>query len=171
MAKFRSLSDRPVSRKIDASGARSRLPDRSQGLDQRRVITRILDHGRQESVGDERRYGSQRFSTCGGIGVRQGTGGAKAFLRVGLRIIEHGPQPLVDPRLVLPQDAPDHRQFDGRGRQETVVEILGLSSVIGPQGEAGQAGAEMAIAVVLGTRQQPGEWTTRPAAVALELLR
>ena len=33
------------------------LPDWAHGLDQRRVIPRIPDHGRQELVGDERRYG------------------------------------------------------------------------------------------------------------------
>ena len=85
----------------------------SQGLDQRGVITRILDHGRQKSVGDERRYGVPAFLDLGGIGVCQGTGCMKAFLRVGLRIIQKLPQPLVDPLMTLVQDAPDHRQFDG----------------------------------------------------------
>ena len=89
------------------------LADGSQGLDQRGVITRILDRGRQKSVGDERRYGVPAFLDPGGIGVCQGTGCAEAFLRVGLRIIQQLPQPLVDPLAVLPQDAPDHRQFDG----------------------------------------------------------
>ena len=100
------------------------LPERAQGLDQRRVIARIPDHGRQKSVGDERRYGFPAILDCGGPGVGQGTGCAKAFLGVGLRIIEQRPQPLIDPRMVLLQDAPDHRQVDGRGRQETVVEIV-----------------------------------------------
>src|SRR5262249_7109720 len=111
-----------------------RLPERAQSRDQRRVISRISDRGRQKMVGDERRYGFPAILGCGGPGVGQGTSCAKAFLGVGLRIIEQGPQPLVDPLRVLLQDAPDHWQVDGRGPPGTVVEVIGLSSAIWPQG-------------------------------------
>ena len=50
------------------------------------------------------------------------------------------------------------------------MEIVGLPAIVGQQGEVGEAGPEMLIGVVLGTRQQSREWTTRPAAVTPELL-
>ena len=72
-------------------GSQQSLPDGSQGLDQRRVITGILDRGCEELVGDERRDAVPAVLDLGGIGVGQGTGRAKAWLLVGFGIVQQGP--------------------------------------------------------------------------------
>ena len=113
------------------------LPERAQSLDQRRVISRISDHCRQKLVGDERRYGFPAILGCGGLGVGQRTRCVKSLIGSGPRIVKQGPQSLVNPRMVLLQDAGYHSEVCRRGSQETVVEIVSLLFVIGPQGETG----------------------------------
>ena len=145
------------------------LPDGSQGLDQRRVVTGVLDHRCQKSVGDERGHGVPAVLVPGGSVIARAQAARKRFSGSAFGSSSNRHSRLSVPLVVLLQDPPDHRQFNGRGRQETVVEILGLCSVVGQQCEAGEAGTEMRTFLLVGTRQQPGEWTTGPTAVALEL--
>ena len=67
-------------------GIQESLSERPQRLDQRRIITRVFGHGRQESIDNERRNRIPVLLKLGGSGACQGTGGTKAFFGVRIRI-------------------------------------------------------------------------------------